>query len=135
MNENLAIDLSWGRFRQVQPRTEKALRGWIEAYTGVRIAHARVCPEHNTPWDYFTALHLRRPPLVLVLGSRGAGKSFLSALDTHLTSRWNPRHATRILGGSRAQSEQVYRALCETIWEGRGLLGSDADTIKATSEP
>lgn len=67
---------------------------------------------------------------MLVLGSRGAGKSFLSAIDTHLTSRWNPRHGTRILGGSRAQSEQVYRALREVVCYGHGLKGSDADCIE-----
>jgi hypothetical protein len=65
------------------------------------------------------------------LGSRGAGKSFLSALDTHLVSRWSPRHGTRILGGSKSQSEQVYRALRETVYEGGGRLGSDADSIES----
>jgi hypothetical protein len=74
-------------------------------------------------------MFFRRPPLALVLGARGAGKSFLSALDTHLASRWHPRHGTRILGGSKAQSEQVYRALCEAVWEGSGPVGSDAHAI------
>src|SRR5271157_3291894 len=34
-----------------------------------------------------------------------------------------------ILGGSRAQSEQTYRALAEAIVDGRGRFGSDAATI------
>jgi hypothetical protein len=72
---------------------------------------------------------LQRPPLALILGPRGGGKSFLSALETHYTSRWTPKHGTRILGGSRAQSEQVYRALREAVYEGEGEKGSDAGSI------
>lgn len=110
-------------------QTSTALRDWVQSYMGVTVAMEKVCPEHDSPWDLFANVHLKRPPLALVLGSRGAGKSFLSALDTHLTSRWRPRHGTRILGGSRSQSEQVYRALRETVCEGSGPRGSDADTI------
>ena len=72
---------------------------------------------------------LERPSLCLWHGPRGSGKSFLSALDTHLCSRFNPRHETRILGGSKAQSEQIYRALIEAVVDGRGDYGSDAATI------
>ena len=50
-----------------------------------------VCRGHTPPWEYFSKLIEDRPSLALVLGPRGGGKSFLSALDTHLTSRWNPR--------------------------------------------
>lgn len=99
------------------------------AYTKIRLARTSVCLGHDSPGDYFTRLFFERPPLSLVLGPRGGGKSFLSALDTHITSRWNPRHGTRILGGSRSQSEQVYRALREAVYEGEGPMGSDAGVI------
>src|SRR5262249_28835497 len=101
---------------------------WVRDYTGVRVADAHVCADHTSPADYFWEL-LQRPPLALVLGPRGGGKSFLSALETHYTSRWVPKHGARILGGSRAQSEQVYRALREAVYEGEGEEGSDAGTI------
>ena len=113
----------------LRPVTEEALRDWVYAFTGVTIASAPVCPGHQTPWQFFADMFFDRPSLALVLGSRGAGKSFLSALDTHLASRWSPRHGTRILGGSKSQSEQVYRALRETVYEGRGRMGSDASSI------
>ena len=89
-----------------------------------------MCPEHTPPWTFFTELYFQRPSLALVLASRGAGKSFLSALHTHLVSRWQPGHATRVLGGSRAQSLQVYRALCDLVLDGKGPRGdSDARSI------
>jgi len=113
------------------PRLQKSLLRWIYVYTGVRLAGEPVCQCHQSPAEYFTRLFFDRPSLSLVLGPRGGGKSFLSALNTHITSRWNPRHGTRILGGSRSQSEQVYRALREAVYEGGGPMGSDADTIAA----
>lgn len=111
-----------------RPTSREEVLQWVTDYTGVRIADRRVCARHTNPAEYFWQL-LQRPPLALVLGPRGGGKSFLAALETHFTSRWNPRHGTRILGGSRAQSEQVYRALREAVYEGRGEAGSDADSI------
>ncbi|MEO6808395.1 MAG: hypothetical protein ABI353_04715 [Isosphaeraceae bacterium] len=74
-----------------------------------------MCCGHDAPWDYFSKVYLERPPLALVLGPRGGGKSYLSALDAHLTSRFHPGHGTRVLGGSRSQSEQVYQALREMV--------------------
>lgn len=61
--------------------------------------------------DFLEAWCFDAPSLSLVLGSRGAGKSYLSALHTHLESIRYPRLGTRILGGSMAQSEQIYNAL------------------------
>jgi hypothetical protein len=118
-----------GDRRETPPNSSRSLWKWVYDYTGVRIAVEKVCAEHDSTWDYFAGLYFDRPSLALVLGSRGAGKSFLSALNTHVTCRWSPRHGTRILGGSRAQSEQVYRALREAVVEGRGPEGSDASTI------
>ncbi len=111
------------------PRTPEGLWAWVLAFTGIRIAREPVCPGHCSPWKFFSEMYFGRPSLAVVLGARGAGKSFLSALDTHMTSRFRPRHGTRILGGSRSQSEQVYRVLRETIHDGSGPLGSDASSI------
>src|SRR5262249_4545419 len=95
-------------------------------YFRIWIAHKPVCRGHCSPWDCFAQIHQERPPLALVLGPRGGGKSFLSALDTHLTSCRHPGHGTRVLGGSLSQSEQVYRSLRELARQGQG---ADADAI------
>lgn len=103
----------------IPPVDGPQLRLWIERQTGIRIANQAVCSGHVAPWDFFQRIHLERPPLALVLGPRGGGKSFLSALDTHLISLRSPKHETRILGGSKAQSEQIVRGLRELIGEGQ----------------
>ncbi len=90
------------------------LRDWISKHVGIEIASERVCRAHTPPWEFFRKL-IDRPSLALVHGPRGGGKSFLSALHTHVTSLRNKNHGTRILGGSRAQSEQVYRALRDIV--------------------
>lgn len=119
------------RLRTIPARTPEALRGWVRAYAGLEISDRPVCPEHQSPWQMFSEVVLNRPPLALVLGARGAGKSFLSALNTHLTSRWYPGHGTRVLGGSQAQSLQIYRALTHLAQRSRGPLGSDRDAVRS----
>jgi hypothetical protein len=115
--------------RNVRPRTANDLKRWISDYTGIKIPDKAVCEGHQSPWECFEAIHLKRPSVALILGSRGSGKSFLSALDTHLTSRWDPDHGTRILGGSKAQSAQIYRALRDIATRREGKKGGDADSI------
>ncbi len=96
-------------------RSSTAFSRWVREAAGIeiKIASKAVCPGHTSPWDIFRAIFKERPPLALVLGGRGTGKSYLSALDTHLTSLYRPGHGARVLGGSRSQSEQIYRALQE----------------------
>lgn len=100
---------------------EGELRQAVYDLFGVTIAEERVCHDHHSPWEFFRDIHLDRPALALVLGPRGGGKSFLAALDTHLRSRWSPGYATRILGGSKAQSMQVYQALRDLVYRGKEM--------------
>ena len=115
--------------RNVRPLTWQHLWDWVHAYTGVKIPYQAVCPGHSAPFDFFAQQVLERPPQSLWHGPRGSGKSFLSAIDTHITSRFNPRHGTRILGGSGAQSLQIYYALRDLLLDGHGPCGNDRDTV------
>jgi len=113
----------------VKPKTREELTEWVKQFAGVKIAQTSVCVGHRAPIDFFSDFFLDPPSLGLVLGPRGGGKSFLSALNTHLVSRFNDRHATRILGGSLAQSEQIYRSLRDAIYYGKGDIWNDASSI------
>ena len=115
--------------RNVRPKTSQQLKRWIRNYTGIKIPDQAICSDHHSPWECFEAIHLKRPSIALILGSRGCGKSFLSALDTHLTSRWDSDHGTRILGGSKAQSSQIYQALRDIAMRQEGKKGGDAEAI------
>lgn len=117
------------KVRESMPTLDEHVWAWVYAFTGVKIARNAVCQGHSAPLAMFVEQVLTRPPISLWHGPRGGGKSFLSALDTHLTSRFNPRHGTRILGGSKAQSAQIYEAIRDAVRHGRGPLGSDAESI------
>ena len=78
---------------------------------GVRVADAPVCPGHSDPLTFLTEWLYDRPALSVVHGPRGGGKSYLGGLRTHIDSQRFERHGTKILGGSLAQSGQVYNAL------------------------
>lgn len=118
-----------GAVRDARPETPDHLWRWVYGFTGVEIARQPVCRRHRPPFDFFRDWQLNPGAQTIVLGPRGGGKSFLSALDTHLKSRWMPRYKTRILGGSLAQSGQIYEALREGVLFGEGRLGSDAGSI------
>jgi hypothetical protein len=78
---------------------------------GVRVAAAPVCQGHHAPAEFLSSWLFDRPPICLLHGPRGGGKSFLTAFETHLASIVHPDHATCVLGGSLAQSKQIYQAL------------------------
>src|SRR5579864_6327866 len=96
------------QLRGTRPQTKEHLHDWLRGFTGIHVARTAVCRGHHAPFDAFASWQLDRPNMALLLGPRGGGKSFLSAIDTHLKSRWNPHYGTRILGGSQAQSLQIY---------------------------
>src|SRR5271166_3571301 len=125
------MTLTLDQARDARPVTADALHDWVRAYTGISIPRHAVCAGHAAPFDLFARQVLERPSLALWHGPRGSGKSFLSALDTHITSRFNPSHDTRILGGSLGQSQQIYSALTKIVLKGKGPLGSDSLSLES----
>jgi hypothetical protein len=113
---------------------------------GAKVIDRSVCAGHSAPLDFLMAWVHDRPPISLVHGPRGGGKSFLRALATHFDSIHYDRHATRILGGSLAQSKQVYHALRSFEARMPGLFqsftaarsvylnGSDVEVLAASSK-
>jgi hypothetical protein len=77
----------------------------------VRLASHAVCRGHESPAEFLRQQIEDRPPLVLWQGPRGGGKSFVSGLGAWIDSQHHDHHGTRILGGSLAQSGQIYDAL------------------------
>lgn len=117
--------------RATRPTSPDHLWQWIRAYTGVNVARAHVCRKHRPPFDWLRDVFLDRPSMALVLGPRGGGKSFLASIATHLDSRFHPKHGTRILGGSKAQSAQIFSALTQAVIDGKGPAGlSDKGSIR-----
>src|SRR6188472_2397696 len=78
---------------------------------GVILPSEPVCDGHASPAEILEMWLFDRPDMSLVQGPRGGGKSYLRALATQLESIRYPGLGTRILGGSKAQSEQIYGAL------------------------
>lgn len=116
--------------RNARPASRDWLHDWVYLYTGVWLARNAVCRGHQAPFDAFADQCLLRPPVTLELGGRGTGKSFKAALRLHFDSRFNRNCHSRILGGSKDQSRQIYEALKEHVLDGRGKLGGDGAAIK-----
>jgi hypothetical protein len=111
------------------PASRDALWDWIKDHLGIKIPREPVCACHTSPFDLLAEQVLDSPSITLWHGPRGSGKSFLSALHTHIVSRFNDKYGTRILGGSKDQSEQIYGALRDIVFDGGGALNNEAETI------
>jgi len=96
-------------FSRIETRRRKLKR--IGNLFGVHIASESVCSGHCAPLDFVYDWCYQRPSLSVILGPRGGGKSYLAAFGTLWDSLKYDRHGTRILGGSKAQSQQIYEAI------------------------
>ena len=123
------------QIREQYPLGADHLWHWVRTYTGVRIARRAVCRDHHAPFEAFShqVLDRPRPPLSIWHANRGGGKSFLSALDSHLVSRWHPGSETQILGGSLDQSKQIYNGLKKVLrnYRGEAETGNDAASVRS----
>ena len=120
--QELAAALEW---RERMPDDAEWLYAWLAAYLGIHVPHRPVCRGHSSPFRMLAQQFLERPPIALWHGPRGGGKSFLSAVETHLTSRFRAGHGTCILGGSKQQSKQIYNALDYLNREAGGVVGGE----------
>lgn len=95
------------RQRKIQLQTVLKLA----SYWGVQLASKSVCAGHDAPAEFLREQVFDRPPITLWHGARGAGKSLISGLGAWIDSLAHDYHGTRVLGGSLAQSTQIYEAL------------------------
>lgn len=115
--------------RLARPATAGHLWRWIAAHTGLRVPHRPVCRGHCAPFAPLADAWADPPPVALVLGPRGGGKSLTQGLLAHLHARFDPGRHTRILGGSRAQAAQVYEAIKFIALDAAGPAGADRDAL------
>lgn len=78
---------------------------------GLRLPTEPVCRGHQSPAYMVAQLFYDRPAITLWHGSRGSGKSLGVGLANYLLGQYHPDFEAKILGGSQAQSEQIYRAM------------------------
>jgi hypothetical protein len=116
--------------RDLRPSDDVHLRWWLRNFTGAVPVTSPVCRGHQPPFWWFRDFCFKPPRQALVLAPRGGGKSFLTAVLTHLESRFNPGLKTRILGGSQAQSMQIYEAISEAVRGDAGRFGGDAGAFE-----
>jgi hypothetical protein len=115
--------------RETRPETSGHLWRWINAYTGIRVPHQAICRGHSAPFDPIARSWTDAPGMMLVHGPRGGGKSLGQGILTHAASRFAPNMGTRILGGSKAQAEQVYHAVRLTALDSTGPAGNDRGSL------
>jgi hypothetical protein len=91
--------------------TDDQLASWVELFTELKIPRQRVCPHHNSPFDYLRHTYFEPTRDCVVWAPRGGGKTRLAALATLLDLLHKPGCSVRILGGSKDQSMRMWEHL------------------------
>lgn len=96
---------------------------------GLKVPIHPVCCGHQSPGRMLAQLVYDRPGMVLWQGPRGGGKSLLSGYSIYASASKHDRFSAKILGGSLAQSRQIYEAL-ETFRDARPEFDTIAELLK-----
>lgn len=98
------------------------LLDFIEAFWGIYIPRARVCPDHTSPAEYIVAAFFEEVRDCVCWANRGGGKTLNGALVAWLDSVFKAGCETKILGGSGEQSLRMYEHMKSFITEPFQLL-------------
>ncbi len=110
-NDQNKMNSVLARLRLSKPRTKRELHAWLQAYLGARVPRKRLCPNHDSPFDYLAHSFLavkNQSQDIIVWANRGGGKTMLGAISSILDCIFNPHCSVRILGGSEQQAQQMY---------------------------
>ncbi len=108
-----------------RPETDDELHDWVLQATGINIPRVAATPDTNAPFEWFSDLFFERERAVLVVASRGSGKSFLSALFNFTMCYWFKEVECMSVGAIEEQAKNVYNHI-------RTFQDIAADKLKMT---
>jgi hypothetical protein len=95
-------------YRAAGFKDPKELLDFVEAFWGIRVPRAKVCPDHTPPAEYLAAAYFEEILDCVCWANRSGGKTLNGALVTWLDSIFKTGCETKILGGSGEQSLRMY---------------------------
>lgn len=102
--------------RDTRPTNRDELHDHVAAFyrinkRKVKIPRVAVCPGHQAPFDYVANSYFGQHRNAIVCANRGGGKTVCGAITKHLRMMFNPGCGVRVLGGSKAQSKQMFNII------------------------
>lgn len=95
----------------LRPRGAAELHRFVRAVLHLDVPRRPLIEGNDAPFDYLAATFFESGRDLAVWASRGGGKTCLGAAATVLDMLFKPGIQVRILGGSRDQSDHMYRHL------------------------
>lgn len=96
----------------IAPANPAQLDSWLRVVLDVAVPPRPIDPLNSSPMDYLCASFFQRSsPDLLVLASRGAGKTFYAAVATVLDLVFRPAIEVKILAGSLEQALRMHEHL------------------------
>jgi hypothetical protein len=88
--------------------TDDELHAWIVDKVGINVPRTAVCPSHRAPFDFVSDIVLGRVDGAIVVGNRGGGKTFLSALIIFCLMYFNKEQECISVGAQEVQARRAY---------------------------
>jgi hypothetical protein len=85
------------------------LHRFIEYVSGYRVPYECVCSDHVTPFTYIAYCFFEVFPKLLVIASRGGGKTFSTAILNVLELIFKPRCEIASIGAIQQQADRCYK--------------------------
>ncbi|MCC7193334.1 MAG: hypothetical protein IT444_11185 [Phycisphaeraceae bacterium] len=95
----------------LRPRTAVELHQFVQNVLRLKVPRQPIVEGNDAPFQYLLSAFFESGRDLAVWASRGGGKTCLGAAATVLDMLFKPGIQIRILGGSRDQSEHMYRHL------------------------
>jgi len=85
------------------------LHAFIEYSSGYKIPFKRVCPNHNTPWDYVDAVYFDKYPSLVVIANRDGGKTQDTGLLNYAELSTKPGIEIASVGAVQTQAKKCFQ--------------------------
>jgi hypothetical protein len=90
------------------PKTDDELHDWIKENLGMDIPRKRVCPDHQSPFEFLADIYFERVTSAIAVANRGGAKTMISAIIHLLNSLFKPGCESASVGAVEQQSQRAY---------------------------
>lgn len=112
------------------PQNDDELHKWVVDNIGVDIPRVRVCPDHQSPFEFLADLYFERTSAALGLANRGGSKTFIVAVLHFLNATYKPGCEGLSFGATEAQGNRCYGHIEDWCYETDPETGRRTDIIK-----
>lgn len=116
----------------INRKDRDGLHEWIELNFHVRIPRVKICPDHDTPFDFVCDFLFDEFRVAIVLANRSGGKTYIFAILDAIVSFLYPDIEVATAAAIEAQAKRCYNYFSNYIGKEPFLSNVEAETMQKT---